>query len=202
MNIINPTTIYPGCIEVYENAWNNPADTIQQIETDCSQGGMSWIRAEVQSHSGYKDIDAVRTNVELCVTRHAELGNRFAQKLHNKISECMVPITQSYMYKYRILGIPYHHEWFNVLKYSDDQYFDAHVDGTPGSPRFLSCVLYLNDDYEGGELEFVNYNVKIKAKAGTLVVFPSGFAHAHIAHPVTKGTKYAVVSWLVYGEMP
>ena len=62
--------------------------------------------------------------------------------------------------------------------------------------RSVSAICYLNDDYEGGELEFVNFKLKIKPQAGMMILFPSNFAYMHIAHPVTSGTKYAMVTWI------
>jgi predicted 2-oxoglutarate/Fe(II)-dependent dioxygenase YbiX len=29
-----------------------------------------------------------------------------------------------------------------------------------------------------------------------LILFPSNYAYSHIAHPVTSGTKYAMVTWI------
>jgi len=71
-------------------------------------------------------------------------------------------------------------------------------DKTPNScpQRDYSSICYLNDDYEGGEIEFPNFGVKIKPEPGMLILFPSNFAYAHRAHPVTKGTKYAMVTWI------
>jgi predicted 2-oxoglutarate/Fe(II)-dependent dioxygenase YbiX len=62
--------------------------------------------------------------------------------------------------------------------------------------RCISCIAYLNSDYEGGEIEFVNFGVKIKPQPGMLIIFPSNFAYRHIAHPVTSGTKYNLVTWI------
>jgi predicted 2-oxoglutarate/Fe(II)-dependent dioxygenase YbiX len=62
--------------------------------------------------------------------------------------------------------------------------------------RALSAICYLNDDYEGGEIEFPEFKVKIKPEAGMLILFPSNFAYKHTAYPVTKGTKYALVTWI------
>jgi predicted 2-oxoglutarate/Fe(II)-dependent dioxygenase YbiX len=56
--------------------------------------------------------------------------------------------------------------------------------------------VYLNDDYEGGEVEFVNFGIKIKPQPGMLLLFPSTYPYAHIAHPVTSGVKYAIVTWI------
>jgi len=194
---IKPTCTYNGCIEVYENMWDNFEDTIGIVEKECldSNSVMEWSLADVR-RDGYESVSAHRTNLHTGITYYAEQGNKPAQQLHNKIANLLVPLLEDYMHRHRILGVKYQHEFYNMLKYSDNQKFDAHVDGLPGSPRFLSCIIYLNDNYIGGELEFINFNLKLKMKSGSVIVFPSNFAHAHTAHPVTSGTKYAIVTWL------
>jgi predicted 2-oxoglutarate/Fe(II)-dependent dioxygenase YbiX len=62
--------------------------------------------------------------------------------------------------------------------------------------RCVSALCYLNDDYEGGELEFTNFNVKIKPLPGMLILFPSNYAYRHVAHPIKSGTKYSLVTWI------
>jgi predicted 2-oxoglutarate/Fe(II)-dependent dioxygenase YbiX len=196
-----PTRAFNGCIEIYENIWDNSEETISLIENECSDTTsiMEWSLADVRK-DGYESVNATRTNLHTGITYYAEKGNKSAQKLHNKIASLLVPLLEEYMYRYRILGIQYHHEFYNMLKYSNNQKFDAHVDGLPGSDRFLSCVLYLNDNYIGGELEFVNFDLKLKMPKASLIVFPSNYSHAHIAHPVTSGIKYAIVAWLALND--
>ena len=47
---------------------------------------------------------------------------------------------------------------------------------------------------EGGEFEFFDNNTNlIKEKMGTVIVFPSYMVHR--VRPVTKGTRYSLVSW-------
>lgn len=60
-------------------------------------------------------------------------------------------------------------------------------------------VYYPNDDYEGGELEFIHFGVKIKPKAGQLFMFPSGFSYEHKVYPVVSGTRITMVSF--FNEM-
>ena len=74
-----------------------------------------------------------------------------------------------------------------------------------GTVRKISASVILNDDYEGGEMEFKTVNddgefeiTNIKPKTGSVIVFPS-YVH-HRVKPVTKGTRYSVVAW--YGGPP
>ena len=55
-------------------------------------------------------------------------------------------------------------------------------------------VSLLNDNYQGGEfIMFDDYEIKFKA--GDLLIFPSVFLYPHLVKPVTKGIRYAFVSW-------
>lgn len=60
--------------------------------------------------------------------------------------------------------------------------------------------MYLNDDYEGGELWFPLLDLTIKPEAGDAVFFPSTYIYAHAAKQVTSGTKYAAVTMFDYND--
>jgi hypothetical protein len=93
-------------------------------------------------------------------------------------------------------------ECFNFVKYGKDQHFQIHSDHGYSYICVLSSVGYINDDYEGGELFFDKFNLKIKPQAGDLYLFPSSFIYSHAALPVTSGTKYSIVTMLDYLEAP
>lgn len=87
-------------------------------------------------------------------------------------------------------------EGYHLLRYNKGQEYKKHVDyGTP-IPRVLSIIIYLNDDYEGGETEFPRQQAIIKGEKGAAVVFPSIWTHPHAALPIISGTKYVAVTWL------
>ena len=74
-----------------------------------------------------------------------------------------------------------------------------------GTVRKISASVILNEDYEGGEMQFRAIDdhgdlqtTSIKPKTGSVLVFPS-CVHHRVA-PVTKGTRYSVVAW--YGGPP
>ena len=86
-------------------------------------------------------------------------------------------------------------------RYNKDQIMSQHIDHIvslfPGNPKgipILSIVSLLNDNYQGGEfIMFDDYEIKLKA--GDLLIFPSVFLYPHLVKPVTKGIRYAFVSW-------
>lgn len=58
------------------------------------------------------------------------------------------------------------------------------------------AVLYLNDDYEGGEIYYPNLGIEIKPEAMSLVLHSSNMTHSHGVKPVTKGTRYSLTTFL------
>lgn len=79
----------------------------------------------------------------------------------------------------------------SISKYSTTKSMGPHVDDYgDGEDPNISVVLYLNDNYEGGELYFKEQDVKIKPEAGSIVIFPSVEPYYHESLPVVSGVKY------------
>jgi len=72
-----------------------------------------------------------------------------------------------------------------------------HIDSHPGSEHIMySTVVYLNDDYDGGEIYFPNQSLEIKPSAGDMVLFPSGgHEYFHGVRPVISGKRYTIAMW-------
>lgn len=194
-----PTTTVGGCIDIFENAWPNPDETISLIDEQCSipESGVSWSKATTIGHGSNQNI---RTNYHLGITSSAlNSENQVAQNIHNQMYVLLAATLTPYAVKHDLPDL--YHESYNMLKYSGGQEYKAHADGFTKDGRCVSAIVYLNNDYEGGEVEFVNFGIKIKPEPGMLLLFPSNYAYRHIAHPVTSGTKYALVTWLHDREM-
>ena len=192
---LTPDAIVGGCINIYENVWPTPYKTIEQVENACSNSnsGAYWQRAETVGKGPFQDA---RTNKMLNVSHLADVSNNgLLQNIHNQLYMILLAATIPYATRYNINETMWH-ESYNLLKYEKTQEYKAHYDGDTGMGRIISALVYLNNDYEGGELEFPNFEIKIKPEPGMLILFPSNFAYAHIAHPVTSGTKYALVTWI------
>lgn len=61
--------------------------------------------------------------------------------------------------------------------------------------RVLAWSIYLNDDYQGGELEFLYYGRRIKPGEGDVVIFPAAFTHTHRGNMVLGGEKLLLTGW-------
>ena len=92
-------------------------------------------------------------------------------------------------------------EAFNFVKYLPGKFFKIHGDHGPYYVCTISAVIYLNDDYEGGEIEFTRHGLVVKPEAGDIIVFPSNFVYEHSSLEVISGTKYSVVVMTDYNDM-
>ena len=86
-------------------------------------------------------------------------------------------------------------EGYSLLRYSPGGEYREHTDRGSNNNRVVSGLIYLNDDYKGGEIHFPRYDLRIKPMTGSVVMFPSTHTHLHAALPVTEGTKYSIVTW-------
>ena len=108
------------------------------------------------------------------------------------------------------MEIPY------VMRYSLGQEFQPHFDivinpDAPdyqellakGGQRVLTFLVYLNDDYEGGETEFPMLGSRWKGRRGEALFFwnvaPDGALEERTLHaglPVTRGEKWMLSQWI------
>lgn len=69
------------------------------------------------------------------------------------------------------------------LRQSPGQNMDAHVDQRDdvnnGSTREYAAVIYINDNYEGGEIRYVNLDISVKPEAGSMLIFKTGPEYLH-----------------------
>lgn len=105
-------------------------------------------------------------------------------------------------------------EPFQVVKYKSGGYFNPHYDACNGSEEFckrlnkdgfrlLTVLIYLNDDYTGGETVFPNINKTVIPEKGKAVVFYNVneqgkpiYEALHGGNPVKSGEKYICNKWV------
>lgn len=100
-------------------------------------------------------------------------------------------------------------EFLSVLCYAPGQEYRPHFDWLPpgadfdrGGQRVTTALLYLNDDYKGGETHFLKPDFKVRGKPGDLLVFANVLkdgsgdtASRHAGLAVAEGRKWLGSKW-------
>lgn len=61
--------------------------------------------------------------------------------------------------------------------------------------RVFGSIIYLNDNYEGGQTYYPNYNTSITPQAGKLAVHPGDPEHLHGVTKIEGGMRYTIASF-------
>lgn len=195
---MNIREIFPGIIG-YSNLTDNIDRVSSDMETAVSSGLIQW-HETVSAPDG--DVENIGINHEvrrgLNFGLHPSLKEGDTSELF-KISDFLYEVSKPAVDEYKSRYYSYdavdYFGWV-VLKYRVGDFFTGHTDASHDFPRQLSLVYYINDDYEGGELEFPHLNVTIKPLAGELIIFPSNYLFLHAAKKVTAGVKYAAINFI------
>lgn len=181
-------------IFLFNNIFTNSMEYIQNAE----QYGIDWITAEVlvDPKNGISGNNYSARDTDLIILNdNATLKNSYLKELREQydvsVEGPLKRYQEYYWAQYEKKQDP------QLLRYGKYQRFNDHVDDHPKlDTRRISMTYYLNDDYTGGEIEFPRFNLKIKPKAGQLLIFPSTYVYNHKINPVTSGNRYCIVQWL------
>jgi predicted 2-oxoglutarate/Fe(II)-dependent dioxygenase YbiX len=116
------------------------------------------------------------------------------EDIESRLKICLTHYESMYNFKMEYM------EAINFVRYTPGQHFAVHTDHGFSYTCTLSSVMYLNDDYNGGEIWFPYLNIKFKPEAGDIIFFPSTFIYAHASEKVTSGTKYSAVTMFDYND--
>jgi hypothetical protein len=138
---------------------------------------------------------------ETIIGRSAFLLN--GMRLHEKTMKAFVDCLEEYS---ACNGLSFNNEnigqeWFMVREYNAGSKMSAHSDvysyvkkdGNPVKPS-LTAILYINDDYVGGEIDFIRDDLKIKPKAGSIIIFPSDKQHEVLE--ILSGNRYMTQTYV------
>lgn len=118
-----------------------------------------------------------------------------------------------------LLGIPImNYEDLQVVNYKPGQLYKPHYDACKvddsycnssllnhnNTNRYATFLIYLNDDFTGGETEFPNKNIEVKPKKGKAVLFFNldddlndvRFNSFHGGKPPNTGEKWLCNKWI------
>jgi predicted 2-oxoglutarate/Fe(II)-dependent dioxygenase YbiX len=68
----------------------------------------------------------------------------------------------------------------------------------PYSWRAFASLIYLNDDFEGGQIYFPNLGLAPTIKPGMLVFFPGTLEFLHGVRTITRGERFTLASFWTF----
>jgi len=173
-------------------------EIVQHIDSS-SKTDLSVFDANKSNETGEKEW---KVDKEVRDTQHIEMGQiapKIIELMRNIVKEIINPF---YDVEISESEIP------QILSYGIGGHYRPHVDGeslwqTPdgeliwkkSTERDLSIVLYLNDDFEGGDFIFPDLKLRVRPEPGMMICFPSNHHYRHGVEPVTKGNRYSIVCW-------
>ena len=115
-----------------------------------------------------------------------------AQKLWEKIKEHAPDIDD-----WKPYGL---NERLRYYRYKDGQQFKPHLDGAfkrgEGDLSLVTMLMYLNEEFDGGETTFILDFTKIKPNTGMVLLFDHKILHSGM--PVTNAVKYVLRTDIMY----
>jgi len=145
------------------------------------------------SHKGKTKISSERVRMD-------EVWIKNDNVWYNDIKAIFEHAIKKYSEKHLLFSVQ-HITDFRINRYLKGGFMSSHVDNIHhshgqiyGYPQ-VSVLLFLNDDYKGGE--FVVADRLYRPEKGSAIVFPSNFMFPHEAKKVTKGIRWSIIAWLM-----
>lgn len=86
-----------------------------------------------------------------------------------------------------------------LTKWDEGKGTGVHHDNHKGAEMVqLTTVVYLNDNYDGGEIFFPDFDLEIKPKKGQAIIFPAftkDNPYLHGVHKIENGNRYTLALW-------
>ena len=154
-----------------------------------------WRPAQVGTNAVAKDIRNVDS---LGLSMPDVMGRNQAVRkaLDDEMFACASAAIHAYNERFPLAKIE-QDSGYDLLRYSEGQFYKEHVDSFKAHPRAISCSFMLNADYDGGEFAFFQKELVYKPKTGSVLMFPSNFMYPHEILPVLSGTRYSIISWFI-----
>ena len=186
-------------IYVYDKVFEN--ETLNSFLKWINNNNKNFVDAKVTNGI---DAQVLDTSIRKVSEFNLNLNSESQTKIHwfnyltRKLSDLIINYERDVL-KGVSLNISKFNE-INILRYENQGHYKPHVDDCINHHRTLSIILLLNDDYEGGKLIFKSVDLQkdlhiIDVKKNRAILFPSNFMYPHTVKPVTKGTRYSIVSW-------
>lgn len=195
-NALNPLKDLIADLDVYQEQYNEDTSWVGPWRTWTSSDDPDDIfgeerRGVFNPPAGLKEI----------IHEYSEYDAK-SKSIAIAVKEALDSLVLDYAANTDTVNYGYLKDAFFIKKYNSGVGMGNHFDKYPDvdNETTLSAVIYINDDYEGGEIYFTDYDLAIKPEAGSILFFPSTEDYMHESKPVGAGNKLMIpIFWYANG---
>lgn len=81
----------------------------------------------------------------------------------------------------------------HIAKFVEGKGMHEHFDAS--RPNDIATLIYLNNEYDGGDIYFPKYEISFKPEPGDLLCFPDNPSFIHGVKPIIRGTRFTLPRW-------
>jgi hypothetical protein len=189
--------LYPGIFVVENFISDEEIASIELFIEGMSQGDWSKSYTEslfafVEEQYGVKTIEeaqALGHEIKIdedWVDKNATLPSEVSQSINEKLYKLFLQFPDL-----ELQGVG------SIQRQYEGVSLSYHVDSLSNPAVVFANVIYINDDFTGGELHFPEIDITYTPKKGSLIVFPSADQYLHGVKPVGAGpTRYALPAFV------
>jgi hypothetical protein len=122
-------------------------------------------------------------------------------EMEESIVEILAAVKEEIKAEYKLSNEIYPDD-FTLVRWLTNDDHEPHADSVnPGGQphpfhwRKYTAIIYLNRDFEGGDLCFPNQKIRMKPVPKSLAFFPGTLEYLHEVEKITAGTRYTLASF-------
>jgi hypothetical protein len=109
---------------------------------------------------------------------------RLVLSVHQKIKEF---VSKSF-------GVEVFADQIGIFRWPPGSYQMPHIDEQEGYSRVAGCVVYLNEDYKGGETYYPYHDRSLAPREGAIFAHSANASHLHGVTKILEKTRYTIGS--------
>lgn len=187
------------------------------ILIDYSENTIGYEQAPLNVGGGKSLVDTDVRFSDRCLIKNLDMVEIFWQRiiscLENKRPDLLEKLLRAPWENKSSLYAVGLNEQMRYLKYNPQNYFAPHTDGSfvrsdeagidrIGETSYVTCLLYLNEGFVGGETGFLSYDdqqrINIIPKTGSVLLFQHKMRHEGCL--LKEGIKYTIRTDVMYND--
>ena len=176
---------------IFFNNVGNSSENIKLIPNFLTKEEIDYLMLDIDQRTYLSFVSQKDNEMKPITYMHKYHG---LDDIYGIIDRCKEEIQKAYGIKKE--DVKAKEDSLSLIKWDEGTYLNLHVDDLGFiTDNHLPVHIYLNDDYEGGEIKFETHGLSFKPNTGDFIVFPGNMHYPHEVTKILSGTRYTLPIW-------